>query len=140
MGEELGGGLTLGMQCFCIRLKFAFAFNWVSYLSNVRGRMCSWWRSSEVQGRLVGAWNAIHLDLSCICPALVFVFVFGMLLERGGAESWGIEGTLMMEESAQNCATVQSSTSSLLGTTIQQSRAHGTIQGCKERKTFTMCC
>ena len=140
MGEELGGGLTLGMQCFCIRLKFAFAFNWVSYLSNVCGRMCSWWRSSEVQGRLVGAWNAIHLDLSCICPALVFVFVFGMLLERGGAESWGIEGTLMMEESAQNCATVQSSTSSLLGTTIQQSRAHGTIQGCKERKTFTMCC
>ena len=108
MGEELGGGLTLGMQRFCIRLKFAFAFNWVSYLSKVRGRMCSCWRSSEVQGRLVGAWNAIHLDLSCICPALVFVFVFGMLLERGGAESWGIEGTLMMEESTQNCATVPS--------------------------------
>ena len=140
MGEELGGGLTLGMQCFCIRLKFAFAFNWVSYLSIVCGRMCSCWRSSEVQGRLVGAWNAIHLDLSCICPALVFVFVFGMLLERGGAESWGIEGTLMMEESTQNCATLPSYTSSLLGTTKQQSRAHGTVQCCKERNTFTMCC
>ena len=88
----------------------------------------------------MGAWNAIHLDVSCICPALVFVFVFGMLLERGGAESWGIEGTLMMEESAQNCATVPSYTSSLLGTTIQQSRAHEIVLGCKERKTFTMCC
>ena len=140
MGEELGGGLTLGMQCFCIRLKFAFAFNWGSYLSNVCGRMRSCWRSSEVQGRLVGSWNAIHLDLSCICPALVFVFVFGMLLERGGAESWGIEGTLMMEESTQNCATVPSYTSSLLRTTIQQSRAHGIVQGCKERKTFATCC
>ena len=32
MGEELGGGFTLGMQCFCIRLKFAFAFNWVHLL------------------------------------------------------------------------------------------------------------
>ena len=77
----------------------------------------------------MGAWNAIHLDLSCICPALVFVFVFGMLLERGGAESWGIEGTLMMEESAQNCATVPPSTSSLLGTTTQQSIGHEIVQG-----------
>ena len=52
-----------------------------------------------------------------------------MLLERGGAESWGIEGTLMMEESAQNCATVPPSTSSLLGTTIQQSIGHEIVQG-----------